>query len=143
MGTWATGPFDNDTAADFACALDDAKPEEREALIRGVLTRTVHAAGCLAEAEEAGAAAALIAAQCPGGEPVDTSYGPETPMPTFPFDLRTLADEALARIVSDESGLSSNWVDPREGRQRRATLNRLRSVLVPPPPAIPLFDIEP
>ncbi|MDX2850611.1 DUF4259 domain-containing protein [Streptomyces sp. PA03-3a] len=140
MGTWATGPFDNDTAADFACALDDAKPEEREALIRGVLTRTVHAAGYLAEAEEAVAAAALIAAQCPGGEPVATSYGPET---TFPSNLRTLADEALARIVSDESGLSSNWVDSREGRQWRATLNRLRSVLAPPPPAIPLFGIEP
>ncbi|MFE2315370.1 DUF4259 domain-containing protein [Streptomyces sp. NPDC059441] len=40
MGTWDTGPFDNDTAADFANTLDDAKPEEREALIRGVLTRT-------------------------------------------------------------------------------------------------------
>ncbi|MFF7679377.1 hypothetical protein [Actinacidiphila glaucinigra] len=50
------------------------------------------------------AAAALIAAQCPGGEPVDTSYGAETPMPTFPSGLRTLADEALARIVGDESG---------------------------------------
>ncbi|WP_406267856.1 DUF4259 domain-containing protein [Actinacidiphila glaucinigra] len=143
MGTWATGPFDNDIAADFACALDDAKPEERQALIRGVLTRTVHAAGYLTEAEEAVAAAALIAAQRPGGEPVDTSYGPETPMPTFPSDLRTLADEALARIVSDESGLSSDWVDPREGRQWRATLNRLRSVLAPPPPTIPLFDVEP
>ncbi|MYX37745.1 MULTISPECIES: DUF4259 domain-containing protein [unclassified Streptomyces] len=143
MGTWATGPFDNDTAADFACALDDAKPREREALARGVLTRTVHAAGYLAEAEEAVAAAALIAAQCPGGEPVDTSYGPETPIPIFPSDLRTLADEALARIVSGESGLSSNWVDPRERRQWRVTLNRLRSVLAPPPPTIPLFDIEP
>ncbi|MFI2301030.1 DUF4259 domain-containing protein [Actinacidiphila glaucinigra] len=143
MGTWATGPFDNDTAADFACALDDATPEDREALIRGVLTRTGHAAGYLAEAEEAVAAAALIAAQCPGGEPVDTSYGPETPMPTFPSDLRTLADEALARIVRDESGLSSDWVDPREGRQWRATLDRLRSVLAPPPPTLPIFGIEP
>ncbi|MFB7290797.1 DUF4259 domain-containing protein [Actinacidiphila glaucinigra] len=143
MGTWATGPFDNDTAADFADALDDAKPEEREALIRGVLTRTVDASGYLTEAEEAVAAAALIAAQCPGGEPVDTSYGPETLMPAFPSDLRPLADEALARVVGDESGLASNWVDPRDGRQWRATLNRLRAVLAPPPPTIPLFDIEP
>jgi Domain of unknown function (DUF4259) len=36
MGTWDTGPFDNDTAADFANALDDAEPEAREALIRMV-----------------------------------------------------------------------------------------------------------
>lgn len=142
MGTWATGPFDNDTAADFACALDDAKPEEREALIRGVLTRTVDAGGYLTEAEEAVAAAALIAAQCPGGEPADTSYGPGTPMPTFRSDLRNLADEALARIVSDESGLASNWVNPQDGRQWRATLNSLRAVLAPPPRTIPLFDVK-
>ncbi|MFF8545027.1 DUF4259 domain-containing protein [Streptomyces werraensis] len=143
MGTWDTGPFDNDTAADFANALDDAKPEEREALVRGVLTRTVDATGYLTEAEEAVAAAALIAAQCPGGEPVDTPYGPETAMPVFPADLHTLADEALARIVIDETGPASNWVDPEDWKQWRTTLNRLRAVLVPPPPSIALFDLEP
>ncbi|MGW6741349.1 DUF4259 domain-containing protein [Streptomyces sp. NPDC055025] len=143
MGTWDTGPFDNDTAADFADALDDAEPEEREALIRGVLTRTVDATGYLVEAEEAVAAAALIAAQCPDGDPVDMPYGPQTPMPTFPTDLRTLGEEALARIVSDESGPASNWVDPDDERRWRALLNRLRVVLAPPPPTIPLFDFEP
>ncbi|MHA5051101.1 DUF4259 domain-containing protein [Streptomyces sp. SD15] len=143
MGTWDTGPFDNDTAADFANALDDAEPKERETLIRGVLTRTVDATGYLTEAEEAVAAAALIAGQCPGGEPVDTPYGPETPMPVFPTDLRTLADEALARIVSDEAGSASNWVDPEGWKQWRAMLNRLRAVLAPLPPSIALFDIEP
>ncbi|MEU2675042.1 DUF4259 domain-containing protein [Streptomyces sp. NPDC007164] len=74
MSTWDTGPFDNDTAADFANALNDAEPETREALIRGVLIRTIDATGYLTEAEEAVAAAALIAAQCPGGKPVDMSY---------------------------------------------------------------------
>ena len=145
MGTWDTGPFDNDTAADFANTLDDAKFEEREALIRGVLTRTVNATGWLAEAEEAVAAAALIGAQCPGGESVDTPYGPETPMPRFPADLRTLAAEALTRIVSDETGLASNWVDPGDWKRWSATLNRLRGVLDPPSPSadMPLFGIEP
>ncbi|MFC9625024.1 DUF4259 domain-containing protein [Streptomyces sp. NPDC056930] len=104
MGTWETGPFGNDTAADFANALDDAEPEVREALIRGVLVRMIDATGYLMEAEEAVAAAALIAAQCPEGDPVDTPHGPETPMPLFPSDLRALADEALARIVGDEDG---------------------------------------
>ncbi|MFE5855471.1 DUF4259 domain-containing protein [Streptomyces sp. NPDC056500] len=54
MGTWGTGPFGNDTAADFANALDDAEPEEREALIRGVLTITVDATSWLIEGEESG-----------------------------------------------------------------------------------------
>ncbi|MER6094257.1 DUF4259 domain-containing protein [Streptomyces bluensis] len=142
MGTWDTGPFDNDTAADFTNALDDVKPEEREALIRGVLTRTVDATGWLTEGEEAVAAAALIAAQCPGGDPIDTPYGPEEPMPAFPDDLRTLADKALARIISDEAGPASNWVDPEDWKQWRANLNRLRTVLAPPSPSIPLFDVE-
>ncbi|MFE0452446.1 DUF4259 domain-containing protein [Streptomyces sp. NPDC058914] len=142
MGTWDTGPFDNDTAADFANALDDAKPEERVALIRGVLTRTVDAVGWLTEGEEAVAAAALIAAQCPGGDRIDEIYGPEKPMPAFPNDLRTLADEALARVISDESGPASNWVDPADWKQWRANLSRLRAILAPPSPSIPLFDVE-
>ncbi|MEU9273817.1 DUF4259 domain-containing protein [Streptomyces sp. NPDC048342] len=143
MGTWDTGPFDNDTAADFANALDDAEPAEREALIRGVLTRTVDAADYLTEAEEAVAAAALIGAQCPGGEPIDTPHGPESTMPVFPTDLRTLADDALARIIGDEAGLASNWVDPGDWKQWQAMLNRLRAVLAPTPPSLSLFDIEP
>ncbi|WP_329458392.1 DUF4259 domain-containing protein [Streptomyces sp. NBC_01497] len=143
MGTWDTGPFDNDAAADFANALDDAEPAEREALIRGVLARTVDAAGYLREAEEAVAAAALIGAQCPGGEPIDTSYGPESTMPVFPADLRTLADDALARIITDEAGPASNWVDPRDWKQWQTMLNRLRAVLAPAPPSLSLFDIEP
>ncbi len=142
MGTWGTGPFGNDTAADFAHALDDAEPEEREVLVRGVLARTVDTTGWLAEGEEAVAAAALIAAQCPGGVPIDTPYGPEEPMPAFPDDLRTLADEALARVINEEAGPASNWVDPDDWKQWRADLNHLRAVLAPPPPSIPLFDIE-
>ncbi|MDT7843393.1 DUF4259 domain-containing protein [Streptomyces justiciae] len=142
MGTWDTGPFDNDSAADFADDLDDAKLEDREALIRGILTRTVDATGWLTEGEQAVAAAALIAAQCPDGAPIDTPYGPEQPMPAFPGDLRTLADTALARIISDQAGAASNWVDPEDWKQWQANLNRLRAVLAPPPPSIPLFDGE-
>ena len=94
MGTWGIGPFDNDTAADFAGDLDDAPPGEREALVREVLTRTVRATGYLDEAQQAVAAAALIAAQCPGGRPVETVYGPKQPIPAFPEDLRELAARA-------------------------------------------------
>lgn len=39
MGTWDTGPFDNDIAADFGGDLDEAAWEEREPTIRGVLVR--------------------------------------------------------------------------------------------------------
>ncbi|WP_452176602.1 DUF4259 domain-containing protein [Kitasatospora indigofera] len=143
MGTWGTGPFDNDTAADFANALDDAGDEAREALIRGVLVRTVGATDCLGEAEEAVGAAAVLASQCPAGQPVDTGYGPEAPMPEFPTDLRTLAAEALARIAADDFGLVSNWVESGDAHRWLAMVAALRAVLDPPPPSmdIPLFDL--
>ncbi|MFI9788715.1 DUF4259 domain-containing protein [Kitasatospora sp. NPDC051984] len=144
MGTWGTGPFDNDTAADFANALDDAGAEEREALIRGVLARTIDATGYLSEAEEAVGAAAVLASQCPAGQPIDTGYGPETPMPEFPTDLRILAAEALTRIAADDSGLVSNWVESGDAHRWLAMVTALRAVLDPPPPSIdiPLFDLE-
>lgn len=89
VGTWGIGPFDNDTATDFSYTLDVARSAEREQVLRGVLTRTVKAVGYLTEAEEAVAAAALIAAQCPDGEPVDTAYGPEQPVPHLREDIST------------------------------------------------------
>ncbi|MGW1503469.1 DUF4259 domain-containing protein [Streptomyces mirabilis] len=143
MGTWDTGPFDDDTAADFANALDDAEPEACEALIRGVLIRTVDATGYLAEADEAVAAAALIAAQCLEGEPVGTPYGPATPMPMFPTGLRALADEALARIAGDMAGPASHWVAQEDWKKWRVMLTRLRAVLAPPPPSFALLDVQP
>lgn len=142
MGTWGTGPFDNDAAADFAGDLDDASPGEREALVRGVLTRTVKAMGYPGEAPEAVAAAALIAAQCPGGEPVDTVYGPEQPLLAFPQNLRDLAAQALDRVMADE-WWSETWIDPADARQWLASVKALRNVLDPPPVSrdVPLFDL--
>lgn len=143
MSAWDTGPFDNDTAADFAITLDEAMPEEREVLIRGVLIRTVNAAGDLNEAEQAVGAAALIAAQCPDGEPVATTSGPQKSLPVFPGDLRGLAAEALTRVLDDEYGPAGYWTGP-AARRWRATIGRLHAVLDPPPPSmdVPLFDID-
>jgi hypothetical protein len=142
VGTWGTGPFDNDAAADFAGDLDDAAPGDREALVRGILTRVVRATGYPGEAPEAVAAAALIAAQCPGGEPVDPVYGPEQPLVAFPQALRGLAAEALDRVLADEWWFET-WTDPADARQWLASVKALRDVLDPPPPSrdVPLFDL--
>ncbi|MFB7471648.1 DUF4259 domain-containing protein [Kitasatospora sp. NPDC056184] len=139
MGTWDIGHFDNDTAADFSGALDDAAPAEREAVIRRVLTDVVGTASDdyldSYEAAKAVAAAALIAAQCPGGEPVTTSYGPEQPLPTFPDDFRPLAAEALDRVLADESELAELWDESEDAAAWRRTVADLRAVLVPEPAA--------
>ncbi|WP_042365923.1 DUF4259 domain-containing protein [Streptacidiphilus neutrinimicus] len=142
MGTWDIGPFDNDTAADFADSLDEAQPGQREGLIRGVLNRTLTATDYLHEAQEAVAAAALIASQCPTGQPVDSGYGPQSMMPELPQDLRALADEVLAK-VTDDSGLVESWVNAGDGTRWLAMINGLRRILNPLPTTdVPLFDLD-
>lgn len=47
MGTWDSGPFDNDTAADWCGDLDDADVAQRPALVREALTRSAGEDGYL------------------------------------------------------------------------------------------------
>ncbi|GAA3540089.1 DUF4259 domain-containing protein [Streptomyces osmaniensis] len=135
MGTWDIGPFENDTAADFANDLDDAAEGERGTLIRRVLMHTAGNRDYLEapDAEEAVAAAALIAAQCPGGEPVSPHYGPDEPVPSLPTDLSRLAVEALDRVLADESELSELWGEAEDGRRWRDSIRQMRQVLDPTP----------
>ncbi|MFF0109587.1 DUF4259 domain-containing protein [Streptomyces hirsutus] len=136
MGTWDIGPFDNDTAADFGGDLDDAAMEERESMIRSVLKRAANPADELdaPDAERAVAAAALVVAQHPDGEPACSTYGPSEPIPAFPPDLRTLAVDALDQVVSEPSELAELWGDAPDGPKWRQGITRLRDVLDPPIP---------
>ncbi|WP_327721789.1 DUF4259 domain-containing protein [Streptomyces sp. NBC_00490] len=145
MGTWDIGPFDNDTAADFGGDLDEAAPEEREALIRRVLQRAADSADFLdtSDGERAVAAAALVVAQHPDGELTCSNYGPSEPLPELPADLRTLAVDALDQVVSEWSELAELWHDAENGPKWRHDIARLRDVLAPPvlPQEEALFDI--
>ncbi|MFF2993437.1 DUF4259 domain-containing protein [Streptomyces sp. NPDC057950] len=144
MGTWDIGPFGNDTAADFGNTLDDAEPEACEALVRGVLVRTVVATGCPREADEAVAAAALVAAQCPGGQPVvGTPYGPKR--------RRSCSLPTFGRSRTKSSPASQA---PKQGRPRSGSIRRTGSGARPyshtfvqclsrRPPSIALFDVQP
>ncbi|GAA1542516.1 hypothetical protein GCM10009730_59440 [Streptomyces albidochromogenes] len=134
MGTWDIGPFDNDTAADFGGDLDEAAAGEREGTVRCTLARVIDTVGYLAapESERAVAAAALIAAQCPGGEPADPIYGPEEPLPDL-TGLRDLALQALERVMTEPSELMDLWAES-DGGSWRANIRRLQNVLLPQPP---------
>ncbi|MDX3849517.1 DUF4259 domain-containing protein [Streptomyces sp. AK02-01A] len=112
MGTWDTGHFDNDSAADFAGELDGSAAGERTDLVREALLRAI-GAGRLDDEDGAVAvaAAALVAAQCPGGPPVETVYGPDEPLPLFPAELGGLAARALDRVLADGSELRGLWAD--------------------------------
>ncbi|WP_448318769.1 DUF4259 domain-containing protein [Streptomyces sp. CO7] len=133
MGTWDTGPFDNDTAADFCGDLDDAPLGERAGMVRAALLRTAdtgtgdHDDVCFGEV--AVAAAALVAAQCPRGEPVTTAYAPDEPLPDL-TGLRGLAAEALERVLTEPSELLELW----EGNPAWLSgVRRLRDILLPEP----------
>ncbi|MET9435828.1 DUF4259 domain-containing protein [Streptomyces sp. NPDC006551] len=134
MGTWDVGPFDNDTAADFCGDLDEATAGEREGIVCGTLTRVIDTAGYLEapESEEAVAAAALVAAQCPGGEAADPVHGPEEPLPDL-TGLRDLALQALDRVMTEPSELMELWEES-DGDPWRANIRRLQNVLLPQPP---------
>ncbi|MEU3290473.1 DUF4259 domain-containing protein [Streptomyces longwoodensis] len=145
MGTWDIGPFDNDTAADFAGDLDEAAVDEREPMVRQVLKCAADCADFLdaADAERAVAAAALVVAQHPNGEPACSNYGPTEPLPDFPADLRTLAIDALDQVVAELSELAQLWGDAENGQKWRQDITRLRDVLDPPipPQEEALFEI--
>ncbi|MEV6655203.1 DUF4259 domain-containing protein [Streptomyces sp. NPDC051219] len=145
MGTWDIGPFDNDTAADFGGDLDEAALEERESMIRGVLKRAADPADHLdtSDGERAVAAAALVVAQHPDGEPACSNYGPSEPLPELPADLRMLAIDALDQVVSELSELAELWAEAANGPKWRQDITRLRDVLDPliPPQEDALFGI--
>ncbi|WP_328583508.1 DUF4259 domain-containing protein [Streptomyces sp. NBC_00370] len=131
MGTWDVGPFDNDTAADWCGHLDDAAPDARHGLVRDALARTAGTTGYLDSdvADEAVAAAALVAAQCPAGEPANPHYGPKEPLPDL-TDLRTLALRSIDRVVTEPSELLELWEEAGDGPWQ-AGINRLRGALAP------------
>ncbi|WP_411079810.1 DUF4259 domain-containing protein [Streptomyces sp. cmx-18-6] len=135
MGTWDIGHFDNDSAADFGGRVDDAEPEKKADVLRTVL---MAAAGTdpqdyLDEGEEAVAAAALVAAQCPGGEPVTTPYGPKKPLPPLPADLRPLAVRALDRLTAQNAEPLDLWAEAGAAEQWLTGIAALRAVLAAAP----------
>ncbi|MFD7408401.1 DUF4259 domain-containing protein [Streptomyces sp. NPDC059866] len=134
MGTWDVGPFDNDTAADFCGDLDEAAAGEREGIVRGALTRVIDTADYLEapESDVVVVVAALVAAQCPGGEPADPVYGPKEPLPDL-TGLRDLALRALDRVLTEPSELMELWAES-DGGPWRANIRQLQNVLLPQSP---------
>ncbi|WP_203913520.1 DUF4259 domain-containing protein [Rhizocola hellebori] len=117
MGTWDSGPFDNDTAADWCGELDRADPGDRPALIRNALGAAADEEGYLDSdlACEAIAAAAVVAARLPTGQAINSAYAPDFLRSGdrlgLPHDLPTLAVRALDRIMAEDSEWHGLWND--------------------------------
>ncbi|GAA1601572.1 DUF4259 domain-containing protein [Catellatospora bangladeshensis] len=134
MGTWDTGPFDNDSAADWCGALDDAAPGERLAMIRQALTEAADTTGFLDDREgvRAIAAAAIVLSQRPGAEPLTSAYAPDFLLDggsvVIPDDVAALAVRALDRVMGDDSEWRESWEEG-GGEDALAVVRDLRSAL--------------
>ncbi|MFI5490777.1 DUF4259 domain-containing protein [Micromonospora echinaurantiaca] len=121
MGSWDSGPFDNDTAADWCGDLDDADAPERPALVREALSRVAGEEGYLDAdiACEAIAAAAIVAAQLPAGQPITSPYAPDFLRDggqlDLPDDVAALAVKALDRVMAKDSEWHDLWQDAAAG----------------------------
>ncbi|MGI5134113.1 MULTISPECIES: DUF4259 domain-containing protein [unclassified Streptomyces] len=132
MGTWGTGPFDSDLAGDFVDGLSARSSHEIADALQQALKRVVHSGPRVdgGDGAEAVAAAALIAAQVPGGGSViDSEDGPEIPLPQLPASLRALAAQALRRVLGDGSELTEGWVNSSDAIEWRQGVTLILQVL--------------
>ncbi|MFD9623952.1 DUF4259 domain-containing protein [Streptomyces virginiae] len=89
------------------------------------------------------AAAALVVAQHPDGDPACSNYGPSEPLPDLPADLRMLAVDALDQVVSHRSELAELWAEAANWSKWHQDITPLRDVRDPPipPQEEALFEI--
>ncbi|MFF1419025.1 DUF4259 domain-containing protein [Streptomyces sp. NPDC058280] len=135
MGTWGTGPFDSDLAADFVDTLEGLAPQQvidmLERTFQGVTncgTRVDGGAGV-----DAVAAAALVASTIPNSRIViDPEDGPREPLPELPESLGASAQQALHRVLQEGSELATWWVDRADADQWRRELRKILGALSTP-----------
>ncbi|MFF3753127.1 DUF4259 domain-containing protein [Streptomyces sp. NPDC002018] len=128
MGTWGTGPFDSDLAADFVDELDGLAPKHIADVLERAFQRVMNSGARLdgGDGVEAIAAAALVAGQLPGAQVViDPEDGPKEPLPELPTSLRALARNALHRVLRDGSEAATGWVHSSDADQWRQEVQRI------------------
>lgn len=132
MGTWGTGPFDSDMAADFVDGLAGMSSEQVIEAMTRAFQRVVGSGSRVdgGDGAEAVAAAALIAGQIPGSQVViDPDDGPSEPLPVLPLSLRPEAERALRRVLQDGSELAGDWGKSTDAEEWRATVQTITRAL--------------
>lgn len=135
MGTWGTGSFENDDAADFMIdVLDSGDLSLIREVLDNVLTSTEYveapdAALAIVAAEIAAAARgrATLAAQQEAG----LADWLARIRPTIDDDLRQQAVNALRRILAEHSELRELWEETEDFQDWQATVKDLGQQLHP------------
>jgi hypothetical protein len=131
MGTWGTGPFENDDAADFSVDLADAVPADRIEMLRAALRRAADNTGYLEidDAQAAIAAAAVVAAWSAGHAVDGAPELPDLGSVVMPADLVSSALHALDRVAGPNSEWRSLWGEGGDMNDVLAELARIRMAL--------------
>ncbi|MFJ4676895.1 DUF4259 domain-containing protein [Kitasatospora sp. NPDC088783] len=147
MGTWGIGPFDSDHAGEFGHDVGNARPDRRFAVIEERLNRFLAVPDPdYYLRDEAIAAAALVAAQCPGGPSGNAPYWPRKKIPQLPAHLGPLAATALDKVLANVQETMELWCgvgDRAHGEQWLEGIEDLRRVLDPHTPYTVLYTPPP
>ncbi|KOG60340.1 hypothetical protein ADK77_36265 [Streptomyces antibioticus] len=132
MGTWGTGPFDSDLAADFVDELEGLNPQQVIDVLERAFQRVTNSGERVdgGDGAEAVAAGALVASTLPGSPIViDPDDGPREPLPELPASLRASAKLALDRVLRDGSEMATGWVDSADADQWREEVRQILQAL--------------
>ncbi|MEU8882756.1 DUF4259 domain-containing protein [Streptomyces hydrogenans] len=135
MGTWGTGPFDSDLAADFVDQLVGLTHQQAIHVLERAFSRVTDSGECVdgGDGAEAVAAGALVASTLPDSPIViDPDDGPRQPLPELPASLRTSARLALGRVLQDGSEMATGWVDAADADRWRQEVRQVLQALETP-----------
>ncbi|MEV6962696.1 DUF4259 domain-containing protein [Streptomyces sp. NPDC051207] len=135
MGTWGTGPFDSDLAADFVDELEGLTHQQVIDVLERAFQRVTDSAERLdgGDGAEAIAAGALVASTLPDSPIViDPDDGPRPPLPALPASLRASARLALDRVLRDGSERVAGWVDRTDADQWHQEVRQILQALETP-----------
>lgn len=132
MSRWGCGPFDNDTAADFADDLDERLNLSASGMIHDALaavgSHDSYVDGF--RAQVALAAVALVARNLPGGEEFQSrNYGPDNRIPPIPENLIPLAAGVVDCLLNGENDVKVDLRVSGKADEWFAATRRLRAVL--------------
>ena len=135
MGTWGTGPFDNDLAADFVDELQGLTFQQVIDVLERAFQRVTDSGERVdgADRAEAVAAGALLAST-PLDSPIviDPDDGSREPLPGLPASLRASARLAPDRVLQDRSKMATGWVDSADADQWRQEARQILQALETP-----------
>ena len=137
MGTFGTGPFDNDGALDLLDELASQPADQRRGLLERLLFRVQDRPDLLGWKffpDEVVAAAAVVAASLPDGEGVrqmlaDHGYDAGAILlPAADPELNASALEALLLVAGRDGPWHAGWSDPETAAQARQTTDQLAAI---------------